>query len=176
MMRPVQLVLLRHAIAEDAGRSTGGADARRRLTREGRRRMRLGARGRGSRGGPVDVVASSPLARAVETAQIAAKALGVAAVEEVPSLAPGGRVEDLLAWLQGRGAEVAVLVGHEPGLSRLAGRLVTGRATSLFTFKKGGACSLALRAARPGTAQLEWLATARILRDLGAADGQEDRR
>jgi phosphohistidine phosphatase len=121
-------------------------------------------------------VVSSPLVRAVETARIAARALGVSKVEELAGLGPGGRDAEVLRWLQARGPGVAVLVGHEPGLSRLAARLVTGRATALFTFRKGGACALDLPGPRPATARLAWLATARTLRDLGAAREEEDGR
>ena len=170
----MQLVLLRHAIAEDADRSGPGADARRKLTREGRRKMRLGAQGLQTLVGKAERVATSPLVRSADTARIVARALGAEGVDELKALAPGGSGEELLRWLREKAPEVAVLVGHEPGLSRLAGLLVTGRDTALFTFKKGGACALSMRLPRPGSARIEWLATARTLRMLGAAHGEED--
>jgi phosphohistidine phosphatase len=134
--------------------------------------MKLGARGLRSLVPSVDVVASSPLLRAVETARLVAGVYGSGNVEEVDALAPGSGPEPLLAWLRARrrGGTVA-LVGHEPYLSALAGLLLTGRRASVFNFKKGGACLLELDELRPGAAQLGWLVTARALRIMGAADG-----
>jgi phosphohistidine phosphatase len=68
----------------------------------------------------LEAVASSPLVRAVQTAELLSAAAGYAGVVEVlPDLAPGG---DLLA-LAGEAArrtDTVALVGHEPGLSSLA--------------------------------------------------------
>lgn len=164
----MQLVLVRHAIAEEAAGNRRG-DAGRRLTRDGRSRMRLGARGLATFVGKVDIVGSSPYVRAMETARIVARAIGSSPLEEVAALAPGGRAEDVCRFLRERRPSAAVLVGHEPGLSQLVGFFLTGKESSLFTLKKGGACGLELRSPRKGAARLEWLATGRMLRDLGGS-------
>jgi phosphohistidine phosphatase len=167
----MNLLLVRHAIAEDARRPGRDADARRPLTREGRRRMKQGARGLKALVPAVNLVASSPLRRALETAKLVRGAYGRGEVEEVDALAPGSGPEPLLAWLRGhRRAGTIALVGHEPYLSSLAGLLLTGRRSSVFNFKKGGACLLELDEPTPGSARLDWLVTARTLRELGADD------
>jgi phosphohistidine phosphatase len=170
----VEILLVRHAVAEEAAAAGARADARRRLTREGRRRMRLGAAGLRALVPAVELVASSPLVRAEETARIVAAGYGIAASARVtlPALAPGTRPAVAAAWIRARRAAGArgplALVGHEPHLSRLAAHLLGAR-RSPFTFRKGGACLIELPPGR-GTAVLRWLLGARALRVLGGGD------
>ena len=141
-MDPVRLVLVRHAVAEEAP-PPGGADADRRLTEKGRRRFRRSAIGLARIVRPIDRVLTSPLPRAFETARILAAALrsGVTP-EECPALAPGGSPRELFAFLRDAspGSTVA-LVGHEPDLSTLASFLLApgGAARVELAMKKGGA-------------------------------------
>jgi len=162
----VDLLIVRHAIAEE---QAGGEDAARRLTPEGRRRMRRSARGLAELVGEVEAIATSPLLRAAETAELLREALGGPPPVEVAALRPGARPEALLPWLREHQARATVaVVGHEPHLSALAAWLVTGRAVPLFPLRKGGACLVALeRAAGAGAGSLRWLATAGMLRRLG---------
>jgi len=164
----MELLLIRHGIAEDAERPGPKADALRALTAEGRRRMKECGAGLRELVPAVTVVATSPLRRAVESAAVLAAAYRVK-VEEVPALKPGGDPRALLRWLgsRKRAAGPVAVVGHEPHLSSVASLLLTGRRTPILELKKGGACLLVLRAAKPGTARLEWLLTARALRNLG---------
>ena len=82
------LYLVRHAIAQVA--DPGMRDADRRLTAQGRQRMRRAARGLRSLGIVPDMVLSSPLLRAAETAAILVRVLAPPlAVEVYPALAPG---------------------------------------------------------------------------------------
>jgi phosphohistidine phosphatase len=167
----MEVLLVRHAIAEERAGGGAVADARRRLTREGRRRMRLGAAGVRALLPDLEVVAASPLARAEETARILAAAYGLprSAVVSLAGLAPGARPAAATAWLRARRAAGArgpvALVGHEPQLSALAAHLL-GVRRRLFTFRKGGACLIALPRGR-GAAALRWHLGARALRLLG---------
>lgn len=164
----MDLLVVRHAIAEPrsgAGRAAV-ADAERPLTAEGRRRFEKGARGLGRLVERLDVVATSPLRRAIETGDLLSAAYGGVPTERVEALEPGAAAEALLAWLrrQPRGACVAV-VGHEPGLSRLVALLLSGKASAFVELRKGGACLLAVpKPPRPGRAKLRWLLTAGQLR------------
>jgi phosphohistidine phosphatase len=164
----MELLLVRHAIAAAADGPGREADARRPLTSKGRRRMRRGARGLAALAGPVELVATSPLVRAVETAEIVADALG-ADLEEMAAAAPGANPDAAVAWMRERRFPGAIaLVGHEPGLSRLAALLLGGGRRPALSFKKGGACLLELPGeVQPGGARLRWLATAGMLRALG---------
>ena len=117
----------------------------------------------------VRALCTSPSLRCVQTARIAAEALGCRRAIE-PELRPGGSPRALLERLPAAGPDdVVVLVGHEPGLGRLAGLLVTGKATAL-PLKKAGACAIACDG-RPasGKGRLEWHLTPRLLRRLGEA-------
>src|SRR5437899_2009147 len=88
----MHLLVVRHGIAEGrkASARTNRDDAARRLTAEGRRKMKNGALGLRQLVPEVDLLASSPLRRAADTAEIIARAYGELRVKQVPELAPGG--------------------------------------------------------------------------------------
>jgi phosphohistidine phosphatase len=164
----VRLYLLRHAIAapRDSGRYPD--DNVRPLTREGRKRMERAARGMRALGLRFDLVLSSPLARAVETARIAAAAARPRPdLKILRPLAPGGGAGGVLAGLSSLPADAAVLmVGHEPDLSRLAGALILEHRDDLpLEFKKGGLCRIDFDgAARLGGGRMIFHLPPRVLR------------
>jgi len=85
---PTRLYVVRHAVAED--QSADGDDRSRRLTGKGRRRFAKLVRRLVRAGLEIDVVATSPLVRTVETAELLAAGLPTAPrVEVVEALAPG---------------------------------------------------------------------------------------
>ncbi|HEX8087437.1 MAG TPA: histidine phosphatase family protein, partial [Blastocatellia bacterium] len=86
----MELYVIRHAIAQQLGRKNDFADEKRALTSEGRERMREAAKGLCKLGVEFDVILTSPLVRAVETAEIMAAALGLTKkeVEQTGNLAP----------------------------------------------------------------------------------------
>lgn len=161
----VQVVLLRHGIAED--RAPRGDDGARRLTAEGREKLAKGARGLARLLDSVDAWAASPLVRAVETARIASAQFQEAEPEELEALLPGARPEALLPWLRRHPAPATlVAAGHAPHLAELAGFLL-GANGPLFELDKGGACLLELDGPpKRGAARLGWLLTARQLRRM----------
>ncbi len=114
----MDLFLLRHAEAGEAAR-----DELRELTEHGHTQARAVAAGLAWLAPGLDAVISSPLPRAMQTAQPAGAALGLR-VDVADALAPGRAPEEALALLSGRGERV-LLVGHEPQLSGIA-LLVTG--------------------------------------------------
>jgi phosphohistidine phosphatase len=165
----MQLLVLRHEVAEPReGRRDSDADAKRALTDKGRKRAERAARALARIAGPIDVVASSSLRRASETAEFLARELPDAELEEIPALAPGAGPEAVVEWLRGlRGAEGVAIVGHEPDLSQLVTWLVAGLSTPILSLGKGGAALLELpdRIA-PGQARLLWLLRPEQLRRL----------
>ena len=168
----MHLLLVRHASAEDraAFAAAGRDDDRRPLTERGARRMRRGAAGLASELERLDAIATSPLVRAVQTADILAEAFPRAARETLPALAPGGDRPTLLAWLAGQGRECVAMVGHEPDLSELAAWLLTAEARPFMDFKKGAVCLLVFdREPRAGDAELIWHLAPRQLRALAKA-------
>ena len=120
------MFLVRHADAVSASPSL--ADAERHLTPAGR----AAARALGDRLRWYDCRATalwtSPLVRAVQTAEHIASSLHwESIVESVPTLAPRGDLQDVVRRLSRQGEDaVVVIVGHEPALGAL-GTLLTGR-------------------------------------------------
>lgn len=165
----MKLLVIRHDVAE-IGDPTGGAeaDALRALSDDGRARARRAARALAKQVEHVDVIASSGLRRADETAAALSLQLGGPDVQRVPALEPGAKPETLARWLRRlEGVETVAVVGHEPGLSALVTWLVSGLSTPWLELGKGGACLLELDAAiEPGTARLLWLLRPGQLRAL----------
>ena len=166
----MELLVVRHAVAKDreAFARAGRDDGDRPLTKSGRREFKRAARGITRLVREVDVLATSPLARAAETARILASALGTGRPVVRDELKPGRAARALVAWLgrHGRTKTVAI-VGHEPDLSRLVARLTTGREGDFVDLGKGGACLIAFDgAALSGLGKVRWLATASQLGKL----------
>lgn len=159
----VQLLLLRHAAAEEA--RPGLTDADRALTPRGRERMAAAVPGLLAWGLRPARLLTSPLLRARQTAEIVSEASGTP-VEILAALA-ALPTEQLLAELRG---EDAMAVGHEPWISQLCAWLAVGRigAAGGFPFKKGGAAVLEGEPT-PGGMRIVALLPPRILRRLGSA-------
>ncbi len=166
----MRLILIRHAIAEDRELFTeaGLPDAERGLTPRGRRRMARNARGLRAIVPKLELVGTSPLRRARETAEIVADAYGGVAVVEAAMLAPGGSRDACKRWLERHKTDGALaVIGHEPHLRDTVSWLVTGDSTPILMFKKGGACCVELPDHITGGAgRLQWLLTPRALRRL----------
>jgi phosphohistidine phosphatase len=117
----VKLYVMRHGPAEDY--SSSGRDFDRALTPQGRERVKLVAARLAELGEAPKVILSSPLLRALQTAEIVAAELGTPAVETHRAMAPGGPAHDLVLELAHEGRKRVMVVGHEPDLSGLIGSL-----------------------------------------------------
>jgi len=167
----MQLLIIRHARAEDAVAfaKTGHADDLRPLTIEGRKRMRRAAKGLRKIVEKIDLLGTSPVVRAIETAHIIAKEFEKSKLVELKQLSPGSSCGDLLGWikLQPQDRTIA-LVGHEPLLGRFIGCMVTGQELSLGPLKRGCACLLSFEIGNvaPGAGSIQWLVTPGQLRGM----------
>lgn len=120
----VQVYIIRHGHAIDEG--PGLPDESRYLTKKGRKVVREIGRVLHDLGVEFDAILTSPLVRAVQTAELIAERTDyVDMIEALPALAPGVPPRIVANELSSRGARVAV-VGHEPGLQML-GAYLTGR-------------------------------------------------
>jgi phosphohistidine phosphatase len=166
----MQLLVIRHAIAEDQleFQRSSRPDDLRPLTVSGKKRMRRAIPALKRLVPAIDVLASSPLVRARQTAAIVSRVYPEVRVETLAGLAPDARLPVLLHWLRGRGAGATVaVVGHEPHLSHLISWLLSGRFTSFVRLRKGAACLLSFDSEpAPGEAELQWLLQPRQLRHL----------
>lgn len=136
----MQLYLIRHAKAVE--RSFDIPEGFRYLTPEGRERFRHICSLLRKKGLAPDTIVSSPLVRAVQTAEILAEVLdfgGALTIDE--TLAPGFNLEGLLKILvRHPGVASLACVGHEPDLSDL-GTTLLGRPGAL-SLSKGGVLAL----------------------------------
>jgi phosphohistidine phosphatase len=153
----MELYLLRHAEAGEAAR-----DEDRELTAHGRDQADAAAAGIKWLDLGLTRVISSPLPRATQTAQPAARALGLS-LETTEALAPGHGPSDALALLT-RHDDSVLLVGHEPQLSGVV-RLVTGGSVHM---RKAMLAALELPSAEVPQGALSWLLSWRHLERLGA--------
>lgn len=166
----MRLLVVRHAAAEDKDEfaRTGRSDDLRPLTSDGKRDMREAARGLRNVVPNIDVLATSPLVRAIETAEI----LGTTYEREpvvVAALRPESPYDHVARWARTHAKKgVVVIVGHEPHLSGLVSWLLAGASASFVDLKKGAACLLEIEdAPAAGSAMLLWSVTPRQLRALG---------
>src|SRR5450432_2758171 len=107
----MRLCFLRHGAADWP--NWGQADDERPLTKSGRKEMNAVGEFLTALKAEADLILTSPLPRATQTADIAAEHLKTR-VREEKLLAPGFRVEDLMRLLRKYPQQVLMLVGHEP--------------------------------------------------------------
>jgi phosphohistidine phosphatase len=164
--RPRHLYLLRHGLAVPHG-TEGFADDERPLTEKGERRIRQVARGLRRLGLKLDRIVTSPLPRALRTAEIVADVLDAAfLLEESDALVPTATAESIRDWLAGRPEARIMAVGHNPSLSELLTLLLTGSPTpTICELRKGGLA--ALRDEPNRRFQVDWIARPRLIRRLG---------
>lgn len=120
----MDLFVLRHAIAEDAG--PGQPDSERRLTDVGRERLRLVVQRAMHAGMAPAVVLTSPYVRARQTADILLKELDrPCELVTTANLTPYVSVADLWQELREYAAlNPVMVVGHNPQLSELVSVLI----------------------------------------------------
>jgi phosphohistidine phosphatase len=170
MENAVQLLIIRHAIAEDREEyaRSGESDDGRPLTAFGKQRMVRNTRGLRRVAPAIDLLATSPLARAVQTARIVGDAYGIKEVAVCEAMRPDRPMKDFARWLgRNRQHDVVAVVGHDPHVSILATWLLTGLEEPRVRFKKGGALMLEMLDRPAGGAVLLWAIAPAQLRRLG---------
>lgn len=158
----MDLYFLRHGKAEE--RALGGSDAERRLTERGIAEMRAEAVGIAARKLQIDAIISSPLPRALQTAELVATAFGLppSSIRIEAALVSGQfDLSELQRLLAGKPREYRVLfVGHEPDLSYLVQVLIGGEPVEM---KKGALALVETERVAAGGGVLRWLAPPKSL-------------
>ncbi len=167
MPRGLSLYLVRHAIAAERGDAFPNDDLRP-LTSGGSAKFRKAVKGLSRFDLALDVIMTSPLVRARQTADILAAGLGnPPRVVETDALRPGARFERLARAVGECGECSAIaLVGHEPDIGAMAGRMIGGAVP--LVFNKGAVCRIDFDewpTEAPG--RLRWFITQKILRWIG---------
>ncbi len=125
---------MRHGPAEED--SADGLDGSRALTPSGRERVRLVARALEAIDEAPRGVVSSPLVRALQTAEIVHQTLGISgSVEANTALSPRGPAHEYVRHAAREGRKRLMVVGHEPDVSLLVAQLL-GQPLS-YGFMKG---------------------------------------
>ncbi len=161
----MELYILRHGIAEEA--KAGMKDADRALTPEGKEKLKAVLRRARAAGVKPDMILTSPFRRAVETAKIAAEALGYGEeLLKAKALIPGANPKDV--WDDVRvhkDAGQLLLAGHEPLLSQTIGYLL-GVPSLQVDLKKGALARIDLdRFGAQPQGVLHWLLTPKLAID-----------
>jgi phosphohistidine phosphatase len=167
------LYLMRHANA-GLRRDNPAVDRKRGLVKEGKDQCMLMARVLSAVGAQIDVIVSSPLKRALQTAQFVGTELGYdAKVEISASLEPGAdyRIfQELLAKYQDR--EGILVVGHNPNLFQFLGKLITGNGGAAIRLRKASIAKVDMEHHPP---RLQWLIDPRSARAIYASVDKRSR-
>ena len=164
----MELYILRHG---EAGKrlQSGSKDADRPLTVTGRKEVEKVAESLSDLGLKIDIIASSPLERALQTAEIVAKEFKLKRkVELWDELKPEGSTNNLYKRLSQQKRESSVLlVGHEPYLSTVISELIFDGAKGRIVLKKSGLAKITITSFQPkAEGELRWLLTPRHLKEI----------
>ncbi|HET7219598.1 MAG TPA: phosphohistidine phosphatase SixA [Vicinamibacterales bacterium] len=165
-MATLELYLIRHGVAAERGEEYPD-DSKRPLTSDGIARLRKEAKALDALGVTFDLILSSPLVRAKQTADVFAEVMkSKPAVQTSDALTPAGGPAAVIQEL-GRHMrkERIALVGHEPNMGELAAHLIGSKVP--VPFKKGAICRLDFSVLPPkGKGQIIWFVPPRFLRKL----------
>jgi phosphohistidine phosphatase len=163
----MDLYILRHG---KAGQSFNRPeDSDRKLTSEGRGDIRKVARWIRSKKIRFEVIATSPLTRAYETAEIVARTLKEKDRLEIwDELSPDGDRDTVFYHAAQYDKDAAViLIGHEPALSGFIGNTITGGDSASIILAKGGMAKIRNYSFdRKPSGDLQWLLTPRQMADM----------
>ena len=169
----MNLYLMRHANA-GIRRENPAQDAKRALIKEGKEQCILMARLMSALNVQIDVIVSSPLKRALQTAQFVGTEIGYEAKVEVsPALGLGAdfiafqRLIDKYADREG-----VLMVGHNPNLFKFLGRVITGNGGAGVRMRKGSVARLDMTKHPP---LLQWLIDPRMARLFYASVAKSSR-
>lgn len=162
----MKLYMVRHGIADRLGENGVQRDADRPLSAIGVDKTRAAARGLLALDHRPDVIGSSPLVRARQTAELFHEELGVQReIAHCEFMAPGGMVTRLIAWLKESGADTALLVGHMPDLAWMTNACLPEEERHDIHFKKAAVACLSFKEhVRVGAGQLDAMYQPRQLR------------
>lgn len=157
------LFIARHAWAGTYGDPAWPNDSLRELTPDGIQRYRRVVQALSERGFAPEHIATSPLVRCRQTAEIIAEETHASpTLEEVDALAPGSDLPALIEWSADRTGDVC-WVGHNPDVEWLTAALI-GRGGAQLRFAKGSIAAVQFDfEPTPAEGLLYWHLTAKAL-------------
>jgi phosphohistidine phosphatase len=164
----MRIYLMRHGPAQDRDDPECPPDPDRQLTRPGAERTREAARGLRALGAKPGTVLTSPYLRAVQTAAIAATALGLDEehLVQTDALLPDGAPAPLFAELAEVEAEEVLLAGHAPSLDEILAFAVGCGGRPFTRLKKAGVACVEVEPGAAPRGRLLWLLGPKALRRL----------
>jgi phosphohistidine phosphatase len=158
------LYIVRHAWAEERDSERFPNDDLRPLTGEGKKRFGKMMERLVTGGLRPTLIATSPLVRCRQTAELIVKHLPEPAkLTELDALRPGPDLNQLVGWTAGQTDEAVAWVGHAPDVNDLTAALI-GDGSAAIRFAKGAVAAIEFdRGISPGKGELNWLATAKLL-------------
>jgi phosphohistidine phosphatase len=160
----MQLYVVRHAYAGQRGDPQYPNDDLRPLTKKGRKRFRRLVKKLARRGFAPKLVATSPLIRCRQTADVIAKRLAlVGQVVELDALRPNSQLDELVQWTNEQAADAVAWVGHSPDVEQLVAHLIGSREGAV-AFAKGAICAIEFDDRLvPRQGEMAWLASPKML-------------
>ena len=158
----MEIYILRHGIAEDG--HAGQPDADRALTADGRKKLRNVLRTAAAAGVAPSLILTSPLRRAVQTAQLAAEIFEYKGeLLRTKALEPASSPKSVWDEIRVHKDEARILLsGHEPLFSRLTAYLLNSPELQI-DFKKGAlACVELDRFPAEPHGALRWFLTPKL--------------
>ncbi|MGB7172139.1 MAG: histidine phosphatase family protein [Candidatus Acidiferrales bacterium] len=146
----MKLFLMRHGIAIDRTDPACPPEADRFLTPRGIAKTEAAARGLRTIGIKPSLILTSPLLRAVQTAEIVCEVLGypVKKLRHTEALKPESKPADLFDEISALSANEILCVGHAPNLD-LVIALGVGSHSAVTALKKAGCASLDMESFSP---------------------------
>jgi phosphohistidine phosphatase len=161
----MDLYVVRHAWAGPRDDVRWPDDRIRPLTAEGEQRFARVVKKLVGAGVTPGIIASSPLVRCLQTAEILAARLDGPKIVKLDELQPGSDLPGLLRWTARQAADHQRIawIGHAPDVNHLSAILI-GDAGALIHFGKAAVAAIHFDGEpAAGCGELQWLATAKLL-------------
>lgn len=169
----MDIYFLRHASAGQY--DPAGNDDKRPIDKTGEQQSHDVGRALAALDLKLDVIISSPLTRAMQTAEIAAAELGHKGKIVIDgALRPEASYEQFEELLARHGKKKAIMVvGHNPSMTDFLTRVLTGESAEFIDFKKGAVAKVE-REGRE-SAVLKWCMTPKVVRAIQQASASSSR-
>jgi phosphohistidine phosphatase len=165
----MQLYIVRHGIAIDREDPKCPPDPERFLTEEGVEKTKQVAKGLAEIATVPDLMMASPYVRAMQTAEIFAKAIEYPKekIQKSDFLLPGAEPLQLFRELsKDKDNSIVFIFGHAPHLDDLIATALASK-HHFTALKKAGVALLELKRLVPPAGELIWLSTPKLLKKVG---------